>query len=58
MTDDDYVCSIVWIQGASKSNWRQKHEDFIKAIRYAKQASQYEKSGRIISSSDDRRQTI
>lgn len=31
--------------GAQKPNWRQKHEDFIKAIRYAKQATQYEKSG-------------
>ncbi|UJR10266.1 hypothetical protein I4U23_014474 [Adineta vaga] len=28
-----------------KSNWRQKHEDFIRAIRYAKQATQHEKSG-------------
>ncbi len=29
-----------------KSNWRQKHEDFIRSIRYAKQATSYEKSGR------------
>ncbi|CAF3845634.1 unnamed protein product [Rotaria sordida] len=29
----------------SKSNWRQKHEDFIRAIRYAKQATNYEKAG-------------
>ncbi|UJR35632.1 hypothetical protein I4U23_028382 [Adineta vaga] len=28
-----------------KSNWRQKHEDFIRSIRYAKQATSYEKSG-------------
>jgi hypothetical protein len=28
-----------------KSSWRQKHQDFIQAIRYAKQASNYEKSG-------------
>ncbi|CAF0822381.1 unnamed protein product [Rotaria sp. Silwood1] len=28
-----------------KSNWRQKHEDFIRAIRYAKQATNYEKAG-------------
>ncbi|CAF0826318.1 unnamed protein product [Rotaria sordida] len=28
-----------------KSNWRQKHEDFIRSIRYAKQASDYEKAG-------------
>lgn len=28
-----------------KSNWRQKHQDFIQAIRYAKQATTYEKSG-------------
>ncbi|CAF0845417.1 unnamed protein product [Adineta ricciae] len=28
-----------------KSNWRQKHNDFIQAIRYAKQASHHEKSG-------------
>lgn len=28
-----------------KSNWRQKHEDFVRAIRYAKQASSYEKAG-------------
>ncbi|CAF4067093.1 unnamed protein product, partial [Adineta steineri] len=28
-----------------KSNWRQKHEDFIRAIRYAKQASSYEQAG-------------
>ncbi|CAF0872326.1 unnamed protein product [Rotaria sp. Silwood1] len=28
-----------------KSNWKQKHEDFIRSIRYAKQASSYEKSG-------------
>lgn len=30
-----------------KSNWRQKHEDFVRAIRYAKQATHYEKAGRI-----------
>lgn len=29
-----------------KSNWRQKHDDFIRAIRYAKQATSYEKSGK------------
>ncbi|CAM4773699.1 unnamed protein product [Rotaria magnacalcarata] len=28
-----------------KANWRQKHEDFIRAIRYAKQATNYEKAG-------------
>ena len=28
-----------------KNNWRQKHEDFVRAIRYAKQASNYEKAG-------------
>jgi hypothetical protein len=28
-----------------KSNWRQKHEDFVRAIRYAKQATNYEKGG-------------
>ncbi|CAF1257048.1 unnamed protein product [Rotaria magnacalcarata] len=30
---------------APKSNWRQKHEDFIRSIRYAKQATNYEKAG-------------
>ncbi|CAF0866818.1 unnamed protein product [Adineta ricciae] len=30
---------------APKSNWKQKHEDFIRAIRYAKQATNYERSG-------------
>ena len=28
-----------------KSNWRQKHQDFIRSIRYAKQVSNYEKAG-------------
>ncbi|CAF1146054.1 unnamed protein product [Adineta steineri] len=32
-----------------KSNWRQKHQDFIQAIRYAKQATSHEKAGGRIS---------